>query len=223
MDKKKILLLNGSNRKKKTSYSFAKAIKDITADKGHEANIIHIIDYFNQKEDFNNLKNILIDVDVIGIISPLYVDTLPYTNIWFFEKLSNELRNQLKGKSFFAIAQSGFIDIKVCKPLIESCRFFAKTTEMKWLGGLSYGGGAVIDGMPINELGKRGEKIIAGFTILVEEVLKESSISYKAQDLITFKMPKILYRPLAMLLNHNNKKFAKDNGVRDIKRKVYIE
>lgn len=222
MNSKKIILFNGSPRRKKTSYSFARTLKKLTEDKGNTAEIINIIDYCEQKQSFEKLREIINQSDIIGLVAPLYVDTLPYPAIWFLEELSNKIKEELEGKSFFAIGQCGFPDIKLIEPLIGSCKCFADKTRMKWLGGLSYGGGAILDGAHMEDLGKKGEKITSGLSIALESIIKEEDIPSKAQDLLTIKIPKILYRPLAEYLNFNSRRIAKKNGVTDIERKFYL-
>lgn len=223
MDKKRLLLLNGSPRKKGTSYSFSRTIKLLAEDKGSTAEIMHVIDYFDGKEDFNHLKGLIEQNDIIAIISPLYADTLPYPDIWFMEKLARDYSHELKGKDFFAIGQCGFPDITRIEPLLESSRYFALETGMNWLGGLAYGGGAMLDGALLEDLGKNGEKLISGFKLALDSILKGKEISPEVQKLITMKIPRLLNWPLAAFLNNNAKKLARENGNVDYKRKVYLE
>lgn len=222
MDKKTLLIFNGSPRKKGTSYSFSRTIKELAENKGHTVDIEHIIEYFDNKKSFDELKNKLEKSEIIGIVAPLYVDSLPYPVIWFLERLSNDLYNQLKGKSFFAIGQCGFPDTTLCEPLLGSCRCFAHETNMTWLGGLGYGGGAIIDGAYMENLGKKGERITAALKLAIEDIAMKNSISTKAQEQMSTKIPKILYRPLAAYLNYSARKKAKGYGT-NIERKFYLE
>ena len=218
-----VLAINGSPRKNKTSYSFGRTMKILTEELGNTAEIIHIIEYFDGEKSLENLRNIIIQSDIIALVAPLYVDTLPYPAIWFFEKLSSEFKNELNEKSFFAVGQCGFPDITLCQPLIESCRCFAEETRMKWLGGLGYGGGAILDGALLENLGKKGEKITFAFKLAIEDVFQGKKISSKSQELLTIKIPKIFYHPLAAFLNHRARKNARKYGVTDLARKVYLE
>lgn len=225
MNRKRLLLMNGSPRKAKTSYVFARTMKKLAEKKGYKAEIIHIIEYFDKEKHFETLKSIILQQDIIGLITPLYVDTLPYPVIWFLEKLSCELAGELKGKNFFAVAQCGFPDTNLLHPLLESCRCFAKAVEMKWLGGLGYGGGALIDGTLLEKLGRKGKKIISAFAFALDDIVEGKNISPRAQDLLTVKIPKILYRPLAAFLNYRKKREACLQGVSvaDLTRKIYLE
>ncbi len=220
--KRQILILNGSPRKNKTSYSFARTLKALAEEMEHEAEIIHIIDYFDGTKSIDELRPLVASCEIIGLTSPLYVDTLPSYVIWFFETISKELKCELRGKSFFAIGQCAFPDITMNEPLIESCRLFANALEMNWLGGLSYGGGVMLNGAALESLGKKGEKMILAFRMALENILEGKRIPSRAQELLTIKIPTILNRPLAMVLNYRARRDAKKKGI-DLERKVYLE
>lgn len=223
VSEKRLLLFTGSPRKKGTSYSFARTIQALADDAGCTAEIDHVFDYFDGKRDLETLKERISRSDVIGLVSPLYYDTLPYPVIWFFEKLSREMRTELQGKGLFAIGQCGFPDATLCQPLIASCRCFAKATGMDWLGGLGYGGGAIIDGTHLEQLGKKGQRIAEAFKIALGDVLRGQTISSKPQELLAINIPKILYRPVAAFLNYRAWTTARRLGVPDLGRKVYLE
>lgn len=223
MNSKKLLLINGSPRKKGTSYSFSRTLKMLAEDLGSKAEIIHVIDYFDSREDFESLKALLRESDIIAIVAPLYADTLSYPDIWFLEKLADEFCSGLKGKDLFAIGQCGFPDSTRIEPMLNSCRLFAQETGMNWLGGLAYGGGAILNGAFFEDLGRKGEKIISGLKLAMDNILIGEKISSEAQEIITLRIPKLLYRPLAVYLNNNAKKQARLNGNVDYTRKVYLE
>lgn len=223
MDKKRMLLMNGSPRKKGTSFSFARTIKILAESNDSQADIIHIIDYFDGREDINSLKELMEQADIIAVSAPLYADTLPYADIWFLERLAALYGKELRGKSFFAVGQCGFPDITRIEPLLECCKYFAQETGMNWLGGLAYGGGGMIDGKHMEELGKRGEKITSGFRLALDNILMGDRIPAEAQELLTFRIPRLLYGLLAAFLNGKASKLAKESGNPDFKGKVYLE
>ncbi|PKM94347.1 MAG: hypothetical protein CVU84_09745 [Firmicutes bacterium HGW-Firmicutes-1] len=218
----KYLLINGSPRKTGTSYSFARTIKMLIEKEGNNAEIIHVYDYFDGKESIHNLKTIIPEYDTLALIAPLYVDTLPYPDIWFLEEMLKDCKDELNTKGLFAIGQCGFPDITRCEPLLDVCKFFAEETKMNWLGGLAYGGGAILNGALLENLGKKGETITAAFKCALDSIHQNKPISQKAQALITLKIPKLLYRPLAVFLNNNARKTAKKNGI-CLERKFYLE
>lgn len=222
MKNRKLLLLNGSPRKKGTSFTFARTLMSLAEQLGNSAQIVHVYDYFDGKEEMTKLLELLRQSDIIGLLAPLYVDTLPYPDLWLLEKLSKEKDLLLEGKSFFAIGQCGFPDITRCEPLIDTCMYFAQECKMNWLGGLGYGGGPMINGALLEELGKKGEKMTLAFKRALEAVFDNKTIPIQCQELLTLNIPKWLYRPLAMYLNNHSKKEAKKQGVKDIRLKAYL-
>lgn len=223
MSGKRLLLINGSTRKNGTSYSFARTMKQLAENLGNEAEIIHAIDYFNGKEKVEHLKELLIEADIAAMVAPLYADTLPYYDIWLMEKLADICTDELMGKALFGVGQCGFPDITRIEPLLDACRFFAEDMGMEWQGGLAYGGGPLINGALLEELGKKGEKITLGFKLALENVLKGEKIDSRAQNMITMKIPSLMYRPLVFLMNQRAGKLARESGDLDYKKKVYLE
>jgi len=223
MNKKRILLLNGSMRKKSTSLTIAKAFKEIIEKKGHKAQIIDVIDYFDNKDTIENLKELIANSDIIGMIAPCYVNTLPYADIWCLEKLVYEYQGEWKGKGFFAIAQGGMPDKQVHQSILDTSKHFAEETEMEWLGGLIIGMAPIINGAPLENFGFIGKKIIKGFDGAVEDIINDKVIASSLQKGLTINIPKVLYYPLSYFLNLNTKKTLKQNGVTDPYRQPYAE
>lgn len=215
-DNSSLLLFVGSPRKKGTSYSFARTIKMLAEEMGRAVEIVFIIDYYDEKENISDLTNILHRHNTIGLVMPMYVDTLPAPVIWFLEQLSEKLKDGLSQKRFFAVSQCGFPDVNLLQPSLESCRLFAISNEMYWTGGLGYGGGAIIDGAFLEDLGKKGETITLGFEMALKDIFSDRTIRKEAQDIITVKIPKLIYWPLAVYLNHQSKKKARKYGIRKL-------
>ena len=223
MNPQKILILNGSPRKKGTSFSFARTIKTLAEETGHSAEIIHVIEYLEEGKKLTDLRKLIAACDILSVVSPLYVDSLPYPVIWFFEELARDFQKELYGKRFFAIGQCAFPYAHLLQPLLGSCKCFAEATKMKWLGGLGYGGGVMLDGAYLETLGKKGQKITLAFKLALDDVWQGKSITPKSQELLTMKIPAMLSWPFAAFLNHNAKKQAQKSGVTDLKRKYYLE
>lgn len=217
----KLLILNGSPRRKKTSYSFSRTLKIISEQMYHEAEIINVIDYF-MKENLDSLMENIINSDIIALVAPLYADALPYPDIWLLEKLYNEHKDILKGKGFFTIGQCGFPDVTRIEPITNTGRQFAMETDMNWYGGLAYGGGAMLDGALLENLGKKGEKMILSFKLALDNIFAKNMIQQKCQDMITIKIPRIMFRPLAAYLNNMSRKEGRKYGT-DIERKFYLQ
>lgn len=224
MSSKKLLIINGSPRKKGTSYSFARTIKILAEAEANLVEIIHVVEYLDEGKDIESLRILLAESDILCLSSPLYVDALPYPVIWFFEKLLTEFKNEIIGKNFFAVSQCAFPYSVLLNTLLGSCKCFAEEAGMKWLGGLGYGGGVMINGNLLENMGRKGEKITLAFKFALEDVLQDKEISAKPRQLMYTDFPKVLARPMAFIMNQMAKSNAKKHGLtfEDLKRKAYL-
>lgn len=210
---KKMILLNGSPRRKKTSFRFSQAIQNQAKLRGVETEIYHIIDAFESSEQLDKMIGKMEGADYLGLVTPLYVDYLPYPVLWFMEEsIKREIRVK-SGAKFFAIAQCGFPDVRLLDPILGACEIFAKKMKREWAGGIGYGGGAILDGIPMEDLGKKGEVITHAFSMMVEDLINDQKIREDVQTEMTVEIPRLLYRPLAFYLNHRSKQIARENGV----------
>lgn len=218
-----MILLNGSPRREKTSFRFSQAIQKQAEASGVETEIYHIIDVFESSLRMDEVIGKIEEADYLGLVTPLYVDYLPYLVLWFMEEcIKREIRVK-SGAKFFAIAQCGFPDVRLLDPILGACEIFAKKMKREWVGGIGYGGDAILDGIPMEELGKRGELITHAFSMMVEDLVNDQKIREDVQVEMTVQIPRLLYRPLAFYLNHRSKQIARKNGVRDLWTQPYID
>lgn len=210
-----MLLINGSSRKMKTTYQFAKSFCEYSV---ASCEILWVHDCLN---DVKLLADKILEADTVGIFAPLYVDTLPAAVIELLEGLSH-YPVCLKHKRLFCFGQSGFPDVTRMVPLEEVCRCFAEEMAMEWLGSLAYGGGAIIDGNPLFEIGKKGKNLLKGIRKASEDIALGNMISDDAKAHFKSDIPIASYPLLAMYLNHSAKKQGKKNGV-DIYSRYYAD
>lgn len=218
---KKMIIFNGSPRKQGTSVRFAETLGKHAAAQGVEVmDIVHIIDLIDKKITIDMCIALIDAVDTIGICMPLYVDYMPYPVLFFLERIQEVAMEKLAGKQLFAVMQSGFPDIRLMASTFEALRIFAVESTMKWMGGLAFGGGAIINGTSMDKLGKKGAKISRAFQMAVEDLVLNQPFQPKVQTVLEQKIPIILFYPLTWYMNGSAKKQAKANGV-DLFRRVY--
>ncbi|MEG0309207.1 MAG: hypothetical protein RR636_14790 [Clostridium sp.] len=198
---KNILLLNGSTRVKGNSLNICNSINRIVLDKGLKCSIENIQGYFNGN-NILDIKEKLIDADVIGIVCPLYVDSFPYPVIAFLEELEETFREILKGKSLFVIGQCNFPESRRLTPMILSGECFSKEVDMKWLGSLAYGGSAIrIEGKALENAGKEGQRMIKALDCAMGEIIRGDLISEGAMKLFRNDIHRFLLRAAAFGAN----------------------
>ncbi|MEG1409588.1 MAG: hypothetical protein RSD36_07075 [Terrisporobacter sp.] len=198
---KNILLLNGSTRVKGNSLTICNSLRKSMLDKGAEVEIENIQEYFNNNS-VENLEMKFNNADIIGIVAPLYVDGFPYPVIAFLEEIQEKFSELLKGKSLFMVGQCNFPQSIRIKPMILSCQCFAKELEMKFLGGMSYGGSVVrIEGRSLEEAGKEGKRMIKALDMAVDDIINDKEISKVSNDLFKNDFNSLFLRPFAVAAN----------------------
>lgn len=210
---KSMLIINASPRKNGTSSSFSKSLKLIADSKAISTDQISTIDFLNCKYELSFIGDLIKKADIFAIITPLYIDTLPYPLIYFLEEISTKFTEELKYKSIFVISQSGFPDPMVMDTVLNSTELFALQHQMQYLGGIRYGGGVMINGTPLDKLGKRGEFILKQFDIMLSDITSGLNISETTKSNLDHKVPKLFFRPLAMFMNYNTKKNARIKNI----------
>lgn len=222
MNPEKITIITGSSRPNKNSYTFARSIKNIIESKNSEAGIFNVMESFRKHSVEESIIKSLKNSSLLIIITPLYADYLPYPLIWLLEELSENHGKILENKKLFGISQCAFPYWELNKASLNSLRFFAQQCNMRWMGGLGYGGAAFIDGKNLESIGKSGRKLINAFEISMESIFQNEEIPSEAQDLIKIKIPKVFTRPISWLLNRRIKKLCGKHGVQDPAVKSYI-
>jgi hypothetical protein len=221
----RFLLLVGSPRKRGTSCSFARTFGTLAAAAGCTAAVEHVYDYYDGRRPLAALQERIAESDIIGIIAPLYYDSLPGAVVWLLEQLSGDTAAvaALRGKGLFAIGQCAYPFAALNEPLIATCRCFAGALAMRWQGGLGYGGGVMIDGAPLEALGAKGEKIRSALQLALADLLLGQEISAKSQALLTMRFPVAVKWLLAGLMNLKIWWTARRMGVPHLSRKVYLQ
>jgi hypothetical protein len=93
--------------------------------------------------------------DLLVLVFPLYVDTLPSLSTQVLELLAARRRpvQQERTPWFLAIANCGFPEAEHNDVALAICEQFAQEAGMRWAGGLAVGAGGAINGERINERG----------------------------------------------------------------------
>ena len=218
MDKKNVVFILGSPRKKKNTYVFAKSLMKSFEDRGNPTRIFYSIDNFENLTD--KLIGTLRNSHIVCFLCPLYADYLPYPMIKTMEMILRDQKQVLEGKYLFGFSQCAFPFWRLNEGSLKAMEIFGKQAKMKWLGGLAYGGAGMMACNDLSEMGKKGQKLIEGFELCAQSILKGEKIPEEAQKLFKFGIPGILKRPVGLFLNHRIKKMEKELGV-EIGKKAY--
>jgi len=139
------------------------------------------------------------EADVVGLATPLYVDSLPGVVTEALELLGR--RRAASGAPrarFLALVNSGFPEAVHNDTALAICRQFAADASLDWIGGLAIGGGGMFAGKPLAEHGGRARSLLQSLTLTADAIARGVAVPGEAQRLArTLPIPPWLYRLVA--------------------------
>ena len=100
--------------------------------------------------------------NLILLVFPLYIDSLPFLLMKALEVMAEQLNQGRRRarKGFAAIVNNGFPESYQNAPAVAICRRFAIDTNVTWLGGLAMGGGeALFRGQPFEKTNRNSPPV----------------------------------------------------------------
>ncbi len=190
------LLVGSPKGQNSTSNSLGTYLLDKLEQKGVSSEKLYINQCLGLDEKQAVMLNLVDSSDLIILAFPLYVDSLHSQVIKTLELIAEHEKGKLNlnKKKFVAIANSGFPEVNHNNIAINVCRIFAKQVGYSWVGGLAMGGGGMISGRPLCELGGMVRNQRKGLEIAAEALSQGEVIPEKAVSLISkIGAPKWLY------------------------------
>lgn len=214
MSKQTAFLLVGSPRESKsTSEVVGSYLLKKLEERGYQTEKGYVSHLMRSDESKSILLDIIDKTDLVILSSPLYIDSLPSTTIRALTiiKEHNQSCNN-KYQRLVAISNSGFPESDQNHIALQICRRFAIESGFEWLGGLPLGGGAGIDGQPLEKFGILYKKITKSLELTADAICIGEQIPEKAIRLMEGYPIKWLY---FIALKFGIKYLAKKNGVKD--------
>ena len=175
-----MLLLVGSPKSgRSTSQSLGGCFLEKLKEKGFETGSISVYPLLRSAGGMRELKEAVDTADVVVISFPLYVDSLPAGLIRALEGIAMHRKNSdsPRKQKLVVISNSGFPESQHMDTAIAICREFARETGMEWLGGLSLGGGASIDGKPLAKAGGMVRNVISALELAASDIAEGKPLS----------------------------------------------
>jgi NAD(P)H-dependent FMN reductase len=123
--------------------------------------------------------------DMILLVSPLYIDSLPYPVIKALEILASAASGKPAGrKSLVALSNSGFPEAGQNTLALDMCRQFAKEAGLVWKGGFALGGGQAVAGKDLKQGGRMVRHIQKALQIAAEALIKDMPVPEEAVKLM---------------------------------------
>jgi hypothetical protein len=161
-DPRRIVLLVGSPKGKGgTSQRLGEYILDRIPDEEAVKEIHHIGKTIRKEAKWAKVLAAVDEADTVILSFPLYWDALPSHTTRALELLEVHRRDKRPGREqqMVAICNNGFPEPWHNEVVLRICRRFADEAGFEWGGGLNVGGGAAVDGRPLEETGGMTKKL----------------------------------------------------------------
>jgi len=179
--------------------------------------VYHAIKLIKQIESQTEELAKILDCEVLLIIFPLYVDSLPAPLINLLGRIEKFSSDVSLKPHVYAIVNCGFFEAKQNALALEMIRSFSLRAKLPWGYGIGIGGGGMLSSM--------GDNWSKGPASGIDKALNDMAISINSKEskqnlFVKPKFPRILYMIAADL---GMRRLAKKNGVKNIRAKPYDE
>lgn len=173
MNKSDILLICASPRRKGTSAMLLDRIRRVT---GGE------VVFLAQRGALDDLIAAMQEASTIIISGPCYINTYPARLLELLELTS--LTGGFSGQKLYGIINGGMPYVHTHQHGLRCLQLFAEQNNLSWQGGFVLGGGAMLDGRPL-EKHMRRRKVVPAFHQFIRHITEGSpspdSLYEKAQ------------------------------------------
>jgi len=148
MNEHHFLALVGSPRAKSTSDMLARYLSDGLVAQGWQTDVQQISPAIRKAERWSNLEEKFLHADVIALIFPLYVDSLPAETTLALEHLAaaRQANKPQQSQRLLAVVNCGFFEAQQNDVALAICEQFAAETGLHWYGSLAICSGGVLHG-----------------------------------------------------------------------------
>ncbi len=121
--------------------------------------------------------------DLVLLTAPLYIDSLPASVIEVLERLHKKYAYHASAqrRALAALVNSGFPEAKHNLTALAIYRQFARKSGLDWVGGLAIGGGAMVNGQKLQDLGGRAQYIMRALDAASAALVQGKPIPPEAQ------------------------------------------
>ena len=154
-----LLLIGSPKPGRSTSRSLGEYLFGLLAERGLTTETVSLLRALRSVEETGALCASVDGADVVVLSFPLYVDSLPAVATLGLEVIASHRatrasdRQGVAASALVAICQSGFPEQSQNDVALRICRNFARAAGFDWAGGLPMGGGGMIDGRSVADLG----------------------------------------------------------------------
>jgi len=210
------LILNGSGKPRgSNSGAFAAYLAKRMIDRGLETETVAVPWAIRKTPSAETLLEAAAKADILALVTPLYVDSLPAAVTRLLEWLA-ERRATSPGaqrQRLVAVLNCGYPESAHNRTAIAICRQFAVETGIEWVGGIGIGGGEAVAGRPIEKLGRLTRSVCRALDMTADALAEDRPVPDEAIAAAEKPLvPPAIYRTVAWM---NWKHRAKEHGAQD--------
>jgi hypothetical protein len=208
----KALLLVGSPRgERSNSHSLGSFLLRKMEENGVETRTMTVKKVLQSQESVDEMLEVLDASGLLVFAFPLYFDSLPAMDIRLFDRIAEHRSGSSDEKGFVAIVNCGYPEAHHASTALEICRQFAHEASLDWMGGLSLGGGEIIGGRPLEEVGGVARNIVKALNMSASELCQGRPVPQESVERMALPLaPKWLFVRIG---NRGWKKRAKERGI----------
>ncbi len=204
----KYIIINLSPRPKGTS----SMLKDYFAQKMHSnANDVEKCNLYDYLKSMNVLLDKVKTSDSIVLIGPSYVCSYPADTINLLSSMS-ESAGVLHGQSLYGFIQGGMPYTHTHEHGIRLLENFAENNPVEFKGGFVMGGGAVLNGQPLEKI-MGAKKMVPAVNAFIDHIIKDEHSSEALYKNAAMKIPSFITRILAPVMTRQIKKRFAAEGI----------
>lgn len=187
MKKNNVLILNGSPKiNNSTSQSLTLFMENELNKKGVETKTRRVSTCIAGEQEIMEVMQCIRKADLLFLISPLYIDSLPYNVIEMLELIKIHIRPDAgnRSKTFLALSHSG-LDATKNEVSVRIYECFANKLNFNFGGAFALGTSSIINGNPLNFMNRMTKNLRKSLEIISDSIITGNSIPPKAQILLS--------------------------------------
>lgn len=204
----KYIIINLSPRKKGTSAMLIGYFKDRISS---NTNSVETCDLYSFLNEMDTILNKIEESDCIVMIGPSYICTYPAETINLLHGMSNK-KGVLHGQSLYGFIQGGMPYIHTHENGIKLLENFAMQEDVVFKGGYIMGGGAILNGEPLEKI-IGAKKIVPAVNQFIEHIKNDESSSEEIYKNAFGKIPFVIIKMVSVMMNRNIRKDYKKRGI----------
>ncbi len=200
MNKTEIMLLCASPRRKGTSAMLLERVRKVT---GGE------VVFLPQKGSLDDMVRAMQGSKTIVISGPCYINTYPARLIELLETAAQV--GGFSRQKLYGIINGGMPYMHTHRHGLASLRLFAEQNDLTWMGGFVLGGGAMLDGQPL-EKHMSHRKVVPAFDRFIQHIAEGAQSPDSLYEQAQLAPGKLVTRIFAHLLTFMVVKKLKNHG-----------